>query len=397
MKTNKLIIKNKLKEFKTIENNGGFRIVGKVIKELETEDSDNELLKQINMHTRKELKMEDVYIFPMILCDNDVDRDLERFSVDSLTQLSPMFIGKTVLFDHDHKAKNQIARIFKTQVETFPDKLNAINEPYYRLKAYAYIFNHPIYDSIIKSIDAGILKEISVGVSMGLQKCSVCGENYWECKHFRGEYYNGNIAHVILESPNEAYEASFVAIPAQANAGVTKKSKCKGDNTMGYLKLLEKYGISQKSYEELEEKFEGIDPYMIAEIIETFGISKNSIKNVFIEEEAAASLIGKKSVTADEFMTEIKKMKEDSKKYKEFIEKEENKAIQNGIKAYGEDFKKEKWEKILKSCTIEEIREQSEEWESIANEILHVGTRLNQPNEEYFNFKNNSHLTNFNF
>ncbi len=35
----------------------------------------------INAYARKELKDEDVYTFSVILCDNEVDRDFEAFSV----------------------------------------------------------------------------------------------------------------------------------------------------------------------------------------------------------------------------------------------------------------------------------------------------------------------------
>ena len=37
-------------------------------------------LEQINKYTRRELKEDEVYVFPVVLCDNEIDRDGERFS-----------------------------------------------------------------------------------------------------------------------------------------------------------------------------------------------------------------------------------------------------------------------------------------------------------------------------
>ena len=41
-------------------------------------------MRKINMLSRRELTQDDVYIFPVVLCDNDVDRDFEQFSNDAV-------------------------------------------------------------------------------------------------------------------------------------------------------------------------------------------------------------------------------------------------------------------------------------------------------------------------
>lgn len=38
-----------------------------------------EILKRLNEFTRREMSEDEVYIFDVILCDNDIDRDGERF------------------------------------------------------------------------------------------------------------------------------------------------------------------------------------------------------------------------------------------------------------------------------------------------------------------------------
>ena len=54
-----------------------------------------EELKEINRFTRRELSEEDVYIFSVVLCDNEIDRDYERFSDEALETLSKLFVGVT--------------------------------------------------------------------------------------------------------------------------------------------------------------------------------------------------------------------------------------------------------------------------------------------------------------
>ena len=60
-------------------------------------------LELINQYTRQELNEDEVYAFSIVLCDNEIDRDSERFSVQSLQKLSELFVGVTGLYDHEVK------------------------------------------------------------------------------------------------------------------------------------------------------------------------------------------------------------------------------------------------------------------------------------------------------
>ena len=79
-------------------------------------------------------------------------------------------------------------------------------------------------EDLITEIDAGIKKEVSVGCAIGEVVCSICGTDNrkrW-CEHWNGKEYDGNMCYFELKSPIDAYEVSFVAVPAQPKAGTTK-------------------------------------------------------------------------------------------------------------------------------------------------------------------------------
>ena len=181
----------------------------------------------INGYTRSPLTEEDVYIFTLTLCDNEVDRDFERFSTESLVTLGELFTGKTGISDHSMRSADQRARIFRTYVEKTSGKKTTCGEDYTALKARAYMLRTEENESLIKEIEGGIKKEVSVGCSMKECICSVCGKDMKKhlCEHIRGKVYGDRVCHGILENPADAYEWSFVAVPAQRNAGVTKSFK----------------------------------------------------------------------------------------------------------------------------------------------------------------------------
>ncbi len=171
-------------------------------------------LEAINAQARSKLTEEQVYVFSLRLCDDQVDRDGERFDTAALPALAKLFIGKTGVVDHKWSSDAQVARIFETQV-VCEDGVSYI-------KAWAYIRRGGKADEVIADIEAGIKKEVSVGCSMGRAVCSVCGGDYGSCGHEKGEMYDGQVCCAILKEPMDAYEFSFVAVPAQRSAGVLK-------------------------------------------------------------------------------------------------------------------------------------------------------------------------------
>ena len=171
-------------------------------------------LEAINALAKTRLNGEQVYVFSLRLCDDRVDRDGERFDTGALPALAKLFVGKTGILDHKWSAEKQVARIFETQVVREKDVSY--------IKAWAYIRRGGANEEIIADIEAGIKKEVSVGCAMGRAVCSVCGSEYGTCGHLKGEIYDGAVCCAILQEPVDAYEFSFVAVPAQRDAGVLK-------------------------------------------------------------------------------------------------------------------------------------------------------------------------------
>ncbi len=196
-------------------------------------------LEAINAQAKGKLTADQVYVFSLRLCDDRVDRDLEKFDTQALPALAKFFIGKTGIVDHCWSSDNQVARIFATEVVR--------EEDCSYIKAWAYIRRGGHGDEIIADIEAGIKKEVSVGCSMGRSICSICGEESGSCGHHKGEYYDGMQCVAILQEPMDAYEFSFVAVPAQRDAGVLKGFAGRCANLK---ELAQAYG-AQAEYREL--------------------------------------------------------------------------------------------------------------------------------------------------
>ena len=172
----------------------------------------------INGLAKAELTAEQVYVFALRLCDNEVDRDFERFDNQALERLGELLAGKSGIFDHQWSARGQTAEVVRE-----PAARTQAGDEYRWLKGWAYLLRTEKNGDLIAEIEGGIKKEVSVGCSAGRSVCSVCGAENGDCAHAPGREYDGRLCFRELKDVTDAYEWSFVAVPAQRAAGVLKR------------------------------------------------------------------------------------------------------------------------------------------------------------------------------
>lgn len=184
-------------------------------------------LQKINRYALTPLEADDVFAFRAVLCDNKVDREHERFSLRALSDLQKLFLGKTVISDHDWSAGNQVARIYDTELVQSPEMLDN-GEAYTQLVACCYMVKTAGNADLIAEIKGGIKREGSVGLMASRAICSICGVDNVKsyCSHYPGCTYEKDgkrqICTFVLDGARDAYEFSLVAVPAQPTAGICK-------------------------------------------------------------------------------------------------------------------------------------------------------------------------------
>ena len=195
------------------------------VKALDVTEDD---LAKINTFALSPLKAEEVFTFKVMMADNETDdRNFEPFNLRALKDLQKLYIGKTVIKDHSRSADNQVARIYDTELKEGRRSTGA-NEPYTQLIAKCYMVKTASNADLIAEIKAGIKKEVSTGCVAKKAVCNICGTDNrktW-CAHMPGRTYdtpNGKrVCMFTLDGAKEAYELSFVAVPAQPRAGAFK-------------------------------------------------------------------------------------------------------------------------------------------------------------------------------
>lgn len=263
-------------------------------------DNVNKDLELVNQHTVKPLTTDEVYMFKVVLCDNDVDRVNDKMTDDFLVEYAQASKGLTGLKDHDWESDNQLARLYDTEVVTDDNTLNKLGEPRKYVLGKAYTLTK--YQDYIDKINAGLLKESSVSFDSGGDTCSICGavttkgeDDVAICPngHVMGKTYEGKLCYNSINKLKDSYEWSLVAVPCQRNSGIKNKNLDNGG--MSIMKksmfMLQKL-LNSKAFKEADEETqkalkEAVDTEADADLSED-DIKDLIAENTKLKEEVAS-------------------------------------------------------------------------------------------------------------
>ena len=247
---------------------------------LEVTDAD---LKKINKYTLSPVSADDVFIFKASIADNEQDdRNYMPFNLKSLQDLKKLYPGKTMLKDHRRMADNQIARIYDTELVQDANKQTDLGELHTELIAKIYMIKTDSNKDLIAEIMGGIKKEVSTSTVPSKMICNICGTDNMKdyCRHWPGIEYtveDGSAkgskkrCKMLLSGAKEAYELSFVAVPAQPRAGTHK--------SIGFSKPIKDPEVDTKNTEN-ELKNKDMDARLLAQRVKNaesfFNVEKES-------------------------------------------------------------------------------------------------------------------------
>lgn len=179
------------------------------------DDSDDETLTAINRFALRPLQMEEVAVFTLDLCNNQVDRHFSRFPEEELERINWLTPGRPLMERHDLRGTLPRGTFFRSSLHH--------NASHVSVRPEVYVLRAADNHDFILNIEGGVYRETSIGFSFRTPECAVCGKDLRTCAHVPGKSYGGQTCHFIMRDVLEVIEGSVVSAGSQGTRFVAQQ------------------------------------------------------------------------------------------------------------------------------------------------------------------------------
>lgn len=258
----------------------------------------------------------------------------------------------------------------------------------------------PDTDDLIRRMETNLLRDVSVGFHGGEMRCDICGNSFWDCRHFPGLKYEekkGDTVSTVLATFTidgaGLSEVSGVFDGSTPDAMILKAQRCaaSGELSSEQVYLLENkyrialpvkrvYGASTMDKDAPamnQDEPTGKDTRMnleelVADVRTTLG--------VVTDEEVVQSIqtLRTNLAQAQERISALESQAADGAQYRHDLVEE---ALAEGVRAQGETFDRTLYETTLRSAPLALVKRMRDDWKRVADALLPNG-RHTQPEEQ---------------
>lgn len=175
---------------------------------------DADMLAAINRFALRPLALDDVAVFTLDLCNNQIDRHHSRFPDEELETINHLIVGRPLMERHDLRGSLPRGIFFRSQLHRDGAHLSVRPE--------VYVLRTRDNEDFIRNIEGGVYRETSIGFAFRTPECSICGKHIDTCGHVPGRDYDGHTCHFLLREVVDVLEGSVVACGSQGTQFVAQ-------------------------------------------------------------------------------------------------------------------------------------------------------------------------------
>jgi hypothetical protein len=171
-------------------------------------------LSAVNRFALRPLGQDEIAVFTLDLCHNQIDRHFSRFPEDELEKINGMVPGRPLMERHDLRGSLPRGTFFRSNVHRDGPKMS--------VRPDVYVLRTNENEDFILNIEGGVYRETSIGFSFQTPECSICAKDLRTCDHVPGRSYGPDICHYVMRDVLEVIEGSVVPSGSQGTGFVAQ-------------------------------------------------------------------------------------------------------------------------------------------------------------------------------
>lgn len=248
----------------------------------------------------------------------------------------------------------------------------------------------PDADDLILRMEAKILRDVSVGFYGGRAVCDLCGQDFWDCRHFPGLKYETKDGDTVkTELATFTIEDARLSEVSGVFDGSTPQAMIRKAQTFAAQGLLE-----PKQIEVLEQRYRvrlaAKRSFSVPQPKERRMEEKDleRIRSIFVDlelmtTEEARSLEESKLAASVEFLAQmIRNMNQQAADGRQYRTDLITEALEQGVRAHGNSFDKEGYQALLEGAPLDSIKRFASDWKRVADAALPTGRHSTDGEEQ---------------
>ncbi|HDP34134.1 MAG TPA: hypothetical protein ENN29_03375 [Candidatus Hydrogenedentes bacterium] len=179
------------------------------------DNNDDEMMAAVNRFALRPLCADEVAVFTLDLCNNQVDKHFSRFPDEELERINRLTPGRPLMERHDLRGSLPRGTFFRSRLHSEHDCVSVRPE--------VYVLRASDNRDFILNIEGGVYRETSIGFSFRTPECAVCGKDLRTCAHIPGRSYGDALCHFIMRDVLEVIEGSVVPAGSQGTRFVAQQ------------------------------------------------------------------------------------------------------------------------------------------------------------------------------
>ena len=228
-------------------------------------------------------------------------------------------------------------------------------------------------DDLIKRMQTGLLRDVSVGFHGGEMTCDICKRDFWDCTHWPGLKYeekDGDTVRTVLATYTienaRLSEVSGVFDGSTPDAMILKAERFAAAGL-----------LDAKQTELLEERYRIRLPH-----IKRFPVRKE----VDMDEKEVLDLLVSRGLlledqretanpleVIDSMAKRLVVLEPEAAEGRQYRKDEIARALAEGVRAHGNDFDSASYKTILETAPLSTIQRMAADWKKVADSILPAG------------------------
>lgn len=209
---------------------------------------------QIGRFANTDVDPDSIHIRGMRIVNSARDFYFSRFTLDALDEIAELLPGRPVMLGHDYRSQ-PVGTFFAAQRIAIPKPKQPKRDSHW-VEALAYYPKDDEGDAIVRRIDIGTWREISLGWASISDECTICHNDMrsFDCPHIPGEVYDRGFCDYEMSGVVSVLEGSHVFAGGQKGTETFVPGERGGDAVRGAVAypsrsaLLGEYLTSEQLY-----------------------------------------------------------------------------------------------------------------------------------------------------